>query len=202
MRLRTLRQFFGFLVNEGYLAENPAARVEKLKTAETLIVAMNKEQVRRLLAIPDRTTFTGIRDYTIMLLLLDTGLRLSEVSGLRLGDINFTENHIKVMGKGAKERTVPLQGKLKKALKEYLAHRGNEPDHDYVFISVENRPLTNRNLQERIKIISQKAGVNEVRTSPHTWRHTFARFYILNGGDPFSLKKYSVIKAGKWYTTM
>ncbi len=64
MRIRTLRQFFGFLVDEGYLAENPAARVEKLKVAETLIVALNKEQVRSLLAVPDRNTFTGLRDYT------------------------------------------------------------------------------------------------------------------------------------------
>ncbi|OPX92589.1 MAG: Tyrosine recombinase XerC [Pelotomaculum sp. PtaB.Bin104] len=190
MRLRTLRQFFGFLVDEGYLAENPASKVERLKTAETLIVALNKEQVRRLLAVPDRKTFTGLRDYTIMLLLLDTGLRLSEISGMQMGDINFNENYIKVMGKGAKERTVPMQKKLKKVLKEYLLHRNNDaPDHDYVFITVDNNPTNNRGIQERIEIISKKAGVTEVRTSPHTWRHTFARMYILNGGDPFSLKK-------------
>lgn len=189
MRLRTLRQFFSFLVDEGYLAENPASRIEKLKTAETLIVAMNKDQVRRLLSVPDRSTFTGLRDYTIMLLLLDTGLRLSEVSGLRLGDISYTESYIKVMGKGARERTVPLQRKLKKALKDYLVHRGDGLDHDYTFVTVENRPMNNRGIQERLEIISRKAGVTEVRTSPHTWRHTFARLYILNGGDPFYLKR-------------
>ena len=189
MRLRTLRQFFGFLVGEGYLAENPVARIEKLKTAETLITAMSKEQVRRLLAVPDRKTFTGLREYTIMMLLLDTGLRLSEVSGLRLGDINFKESYIKVMGKGARERNVPLQRKLKKLLKEYLAHRGADLDHDFIFVTIENRPMSNRLIQDKIEIISRKAGVNEVRTSPHIWRHTFAKMYILNGGDPFSLKR-------------
>lgn len=124
-----------------------------------------------------------------MILLLDTGLRLSEVSGLRMDNINFNENYIKVMGKGAKERIVPLQRKLKKLLKDYLVHRGSEPDHDFVFVTIDNEPASNRGIQERIEIISKKAGVTELRTSPHTWRHTFAKLYILNGGDPFSLKR-------------
>ncbi len=124
-----------------------------------------------------------------MMLLLDTGLRLSEVSALQLGDINFAEGHIKVMGKGARERTVPLQRKLKKLLKQYLAHRGSDIDDDHVFITVDYTPMSNRTIQERIEIISGKAGLGNIRTSPHTWRHTFARMYILNGGDPFSLKK-------------
>jgi integrase/recombinase XerD len=189
MRLRTLRQFFAFLAGEGYLAENPAARVQRLKAAETLITAMNKDQVRQLLAVPDRKTFTGLRDYTMMVLMLDTGLRLSEVSGLRTGDINFKEGIIKVMGKGARERAVPLQAKLKKTMKEYLAHRGSEPDHDFIFVTIDNGPMKNRSIQERLEIISRKAGVNGVQTSSHIWRHTFARFYVMNGGDPFSLKR-------------
>lgn len=189
MRIRTLRQFFGFLISEGYLAENPAARVELLKTAKTLIVALSDEQVRRLLAVPDRKTFTGLRDFTIMSLLLDTGLRLSEVTGLLLSDLNFSESHIKIRGKGAKERLVPMQPKLKKVLKQYLIHRGSDIDNDSVFLTIDNTRISNRGLQERFEKISAKAGVNEVRTSPHTWRHTFARLYILNGGDAFSLKQ-------------
>ncbi|MFZ5597886.1 MAG: tyrosine-type recombinase/integrase [Bacillota bacterium] len=145
--------------------------------------------MRRLLAVPDRKTFTGLRDYTIMVLLLDTGLRLSEVSGLCLGDINFKEGFIKVMGKWARERVVPLQSKLKKVMKNYLAQRGNELDHDFVFVTIDNNRMSNRTIQERLETIALKAGLGEVRTSPHTWRHTFARFYVINGGDPFSLKK-------------
>jgi integrase/recombinase XerD len=162
--------------------------VERLKTADVLIVSLSQDQVRRLMDVPDRKTFTGIRDYTIMSLLLDTGLRLSEVKGLRTGDLHFNENYLKVMGKGAKERVVPLQGKLKKLLKEYLSYRG-KLEHDTVFAGIDNNPITTRNIQNRLSIIAQKAGVTEIRTSPHTWRHTFARMYIVNGGDPFSLKK-------------
>ena len=196
MRIRTLKQFFGFLVSEDYLVENPAARVEKLETKKILIISMTNEQVKRLLAVPDRKTFTGLREYTLMTLLLDSGLRLSEVSNLCIKDINFIENYIKVMGKGAKERIVPLQRKLKKILKKYLTHRGADLDHDFVFITIENRQMKNRLIQERLEIISSKACVNEIRTSPHIWRHTFARMYIANGGDPFSLKR--ILGHGSW----
>jgi len=188
MRLRTLRQFFAFLVAEGYLAENPAARVEKLGTAEVLLVAITDHQVRRILAVPDRKTFAGLRDYTITVLLVDTGL--SEVIGIHLGDVNFPEGHIKVLGKGARERVVPVQGKLKKALKQYLAQRGNYVEHDPLHFC--RRPfntMTKRNIQDRIEKAAIKAEVTNIRTSPHIWRHTFARLYILNGGDPFGLKQ-------------
>lgn len=189
MRLRTLKQFFSFLVDEGYLTENPAEKIETLKTKDTLIHSLSPDQIRKLLSIPDKKTFTGLRDYTLMLLLLDTGLRLSEISGLLVSDINFSEGYIKVLGKGGRERTVPLQGKLKRALKNYLAHRGTDLSHDYCFVTIDNTPWRNRSIQERIELISAKAGITEIRTSPHIWRHTFARLYILNGGDPFSLKK-------------
>ena len=191
MRLQTLRQFFDFLVDEGYLRENPVTRVTKLNDPDSLVVALSPDQIRRMLAVPDKKTFTGFRDYTIMLLLLDTGLRLSEVSGLLIGEghINFSEGWMKVLGKGARERTVPLQGKLKKTLKTYLAHRGQDLDHEFCFVTIDNQPLSNRTIQDRMKLISRKAGITDIRTSPHIWRHTFARLYILNGGDPFSLKK-------------
>ncbi|RYD06846.1 hypothetical protein N752_01590 [Desulforamulus aquiferis] len=188
MRLRTLKQLYGYLVAEGYLYENPVSLVDPLKTPKTLIQSLSHDQVKKLLQIPDRQTFTGLRDYAVMIMLLDTGLRVSEICGLTLDSIDFNEGYIKVIGKGVKERIVPLQGKLKKVLKQYLFHRGNDIDHRYVFVTVDNNPLSKRSIQERLEIISKKAGIN-VRTSPHTWRHTFARMYIMNGGDIFSLKQ-------------
>jgi len=116
MRLRT-HQFFRFLVSEGYLQDNPVDKIERLSTEKVLIVSLSKDQVRLLLAAPDRNTFTGVRDYTIMNLLLDTGLRVSEISSITLGNLNFKDNYIQVLGKGAKERTVPFQGALKKLSK-------------------------------------------------------------------------------------
>ena len=189
MRIRTLRQFFRFLIQEGYLAENPVARVNKLKTEEVLVVSMTRGQVIKIMSTSNRKTFTGLRDFTVMILLLDTGLRLSEISHLKISDINFKERLIKVMGKGARERVVPFQRKCKKQLKEYLHYRGTELDHDYLFVTIDNEPIKNRSIQERFEILTHKAGLTGIKTSPHIWRHTFARLYILNGGDPFSLKK-------------
>lgn len=189
MRLRSLRQFFCFLVKEDYLAQNPAGRVEKLKTEEVLIVALTVDQVKKILKTADRNTFTGLRDYTMLLLMLETGMRLSELSGLKINDIDFQEGTIKVFGKGARERVVPVQRRCKKQLKRYLSFRGTDLSHDNLFVTIDNEPIKNRTIQERLEILTQKAGLTGIQTSPHIWRHTFARFYILNGGDPFSLKK-------------
>lgn len=189
MRLRSLRQFFSFLIQENYLTQNPAARINKLKTEEVLVVALTNDQVKRILKAADRSTFTGLRDYTMLLLMLETGMRLSELSGLKINDINFLEGTIKVFGKGARERVVPVQRRCKKQLKQYLSHRGADLGHDYLFVTIDDEPIKNRTIQERLEILTQKAGLTGVQTSPHIWRHTFARFYIINGGDPFSLKK-------------
>ncbi|MCG8401236.1 MAG: tyrosine-type recombinase/integrase [Firmicutes bacterium] len=189
MRIRSLRQFFSFLVEEGYLAQNPAVRVEKLKTEETLIVALTGAQVKKILKAVDRNTFTGLRDYTMLLLMLETGVRLSELSHLKINNINFQEGTVKVFGKGARERVVPIQRRCKKQIQQYISFRGTGLGHDHLFVTIDNEPIKNRTIQERLEILTQKAGLAGVQTSPHIWRHTFARFYILNGGDPFSLKK-------------
>jgi len=189
MRVRTLRQFFNFLVNEGYLTQNPITAVEKLKTDEVIITALTNEQVKKILKSADRTTFTGLREYTMLLLMLETGIRLSEMSGLNTTDINFEEGSIKVFGKGARERVVPFQRRCRKQLKHYISYRCTDLDHDLLFVTIDNQPIKNRTIQERLEILTYKAGLTGVKTSPHIWRHTFARLYIMNGGDPFSLKK-------------
>ncbi len=188
MRLRSLKLLHTFLVREEILDSNPLQKVELLSTPKLLIQSLSDEQIQTLLRGPNRRTFTGLRDYTIMLLLLETGLRVSEIASIRLEDINLKEGYIKVMGKGAKERTVPIQSKFVKALKIYLHHRGSLVT-DTLFVTLNNKPLKVRSIQEQLKNISAKAGITQMRTSPHIWRHTFARKYIVNGGDVFSLKR-------------
>jgi len=116
MGIRTIRQFLGYLVDEGYLDQNPAAEVGNLKTDNVLTVALTNEQIRKILKATSSNTFTGLREYTMLILMIETGLRLSEVSGLRISDVNFEEGSIKVLGKGAKERVVPIQRRCKKQL--------------------------------------------------------------------------------------
>ncbi|KNZ69318.1 tyrosine recombinase XerD [Thermincola ferriacetica] len=188
MRLGSLKMLHSYLVKEGYLDVNPLADIDSLKLPKNIPVSLTDEQIERLLRVPDRKTFTGLRDFTIMLLLLETGIRVSELANIKLKDINLKDGYIKIFGKGAKERNVPIQSKFKKVLSEYLLHRG-DLDTDALFVTVDNTPLKVRSIQERIEIIAEKAGITEIRTSPHIWRHTFARKYIVNGGDVFSLKQ-------------
>lgn len=187
-RIRTLRAFFAYLVDEAVLDRNPAQTLLPLKTRKTIIETFSLDQVRALLGAANRTTFTGLRDYTIMLLLLETGVRVSELSSMRLQDIHWTDSRILVLGKGDKERLVPFQRQVKHVLKRYLASRGDIPGEDHVFVTVDNLPMSTRTVQERIQDYGKAANLQGVRVSPHTFRHTFAKMYIKNGGDAFSLQ--------------
>ena len=188
-RLRSLKQFYDYLVKEAIVASSPATRLDKQKTKKTIVEAFTEEQVAALLAAPDKTTFVGLRDYTIMLLLLDTGIRLSELVGIKLVDIKLTENEVVIThGKGGKQRRVFLSPRTKETLRKYLRVRGEIPGNHFLFIGVEDLPIKGRNVQERLYIYGEKAKLQGVRVSPHTFRHTFAKMYILRGGDPFSLQ--------------
>jgi integrase/recombinase XerD len=188
MYLRGWRAFFNWLHNEGFIVDNPMANVKLIKAEKRVIQTFSKAQVKRLLDTPNRTTFTGYRDYVLMLLLLDTGVRITEAEGIRTTDIDWANHTIKVFGKGRKERFVPFQGTLEKHLREYISIRGVLP-HDFLFVNIDDGPLKKRTMQQEIAKYGAAAGIKDVRVSPHTFRHTFAKFYVMNGGDPFSLQK-------------
>lgn len=185
--LRGWRAFFNFLNTEGYLTSNPFDKVAKIKSERRIIETFSKPQIKQLLEMPNKQTFTGYRNFVIMLLLLDTGVRISECEGILIPNINWKEKRIKVYGKGRKERFVPFQRTLERHLKEYIAIRGLL-DHDFLFINIDNTPIKKRTIQEIISEIGVAAGVTGVRVSPHTFRNTMAKMYVMNGGDPLSLQ--------------
>lgn len=171
------------------MACNPSARIDRRKAPGTVIETFSEEQLERLLATPDKKRFVGFRDYTIMLILLDTGIRLSELVGIKLEDLKMSQGEIVItQAKGGKQRRVFVSPKTRETLKKYIRIRGDIPGNLYLFVSIENQPIKGRNVQERLKIYGRKAGLEGVRVSPHTFRHTFAKMYILRGGDPFSLQ--------------
>ncbi|GIQ63553.1 tyrosine recombinase XerC [Paenibacillus cisolokensis] len=186
--LRAWRVFFNFLAEENYLMSNPFSGIKLIKTEKRVIETFSKEQIRRLLEIHDRQTFTGYRNYVFMSFLLETGARVSEAVGIRTTDIQWRERLVKLDGKGRKERLVPFQSRMERHLREYLKIRGLL-DHDFVFVNIDNEPWKLRSAQEMITLTGMEAGIKGVRCSAHTFRHTFARLYIVNGGDPFSLQK-------------
>ncbi|MBY0083717.1 tyrosine-type recombinase/integrase [Brevibacillus brevis] len=186
--LRGWRVFFRFLHEDGYIPANPTEKTRLIKAERRIIQTFTREQINKLLAVPDRTTFTGYRNFVLMLTLLETACRISEIEALKVTDIRWRERVMIVYGKGRKERQVPFQKTLEKHLKEYIAIRGLL-DHDYVFVNIDNGPMKKRAMQDEIGKIGREANIKGVRCSPHTWRHTAAKLYIMNGGDVFSLQK-------------
>ncbi len=188
-RIRTCKVFFRYLHTENIITDNIADQFNLIIAEKQMIQTLTKEQIVLLLNQPDCNSFTGLRDYTIMILLLETGMRITECMNLELDDINLKDQEIHIrLGKGRKSRRVPIQKTCIRALKKYLEERGNA-DTNALFINIDGGPVHKRTIQENIQTYGKIAQITGVRVSPHTFRHTMAKFYILNGGDIFTLQK-------------
>jgi integrase/recombinase XerD len=188
-RIKSCKSFFAFLLQEGYIRHHAAQGLVCLKKEQRMIHTFSKEQILQLLQMPNQETFTGLRNYTMMLVLLETGLRASELLDLKLADVLFKDKEIRVhKGKGRKARIVPFQRTCGRAIQHYIDMRGDLPT-DILFISIDNKPLQLRSFQEILHDYGEMAEIEGVRVSPHTFRHSMSKFYILNGGDPFSLQR-------------
>lgn len=188
--IRALRAFFSWLYKEGYTIENRLAKLKPPKAPNKVVEILTQEEIAQVLGSISPNTSTGARDYAILLLLLDTGLRCSELINFELKDINIESGYLKVMGKGSKERIVPFGATVQKALLRYLLHFRPEPFNLSIqnfFLTLEGKPLTYEGVRMIFRRIASKSGVT--RLHPHLCRHTFATNYLINGGDVFSLQQ-------------
>jgi len=190
--VRSIRAFFSWLVAEGFLEASPFDRVKVPRAPKKVIPTFSTDQIQQLLAVIDTDSPQGYRDYAMILTLLDTGLRVSELIGLLLPHVSLDEAQLKVLGKGNKERVVPMGRKVCQSLVRYI-HRHRPPPirlkADHLFLSWDGYPLTKDRLGRILKDYGQKAGIEGVRCSPHTLRHTAAVSYLRQGGDPFTLQR-------------
>ncbi|WP_025676497.1 tyrosine-type recombinase/integrase [Paenibacillus polymyxa] len=184
--IRGLRAFFNHLHSSGYLNENPMEPIDKLVEEKRINRTLSREQVVALLDAPDRGTIAGFRAYVFLLVLLDTGIRLEEALTFRVHDVYWQEQVIQIYGKGRTERVVPFSETLALRLREYQEMRG-EQEHDIFFVNAEGQPLRRRYVQEQISDYGKLANIKGVRVSCHSLRYTFARNYLMNGGDIVSL---------------
>lgn len=185
--LRTLKALYSFLMSEGIASFNPMARVPLAKEPQKIVETFKPTDVEKILAAIPRNTKLGRRDYCMILVLYDTGVRLSELLGIKVGNIDFREGYIKVTGKGNKERKVPIGKQTKKILFEYVRREGKSAD-DFLFTSVRGGPLSLTGADRRICDAAKNAGIDLPRISAHTWRHTFAKEFLKAGGDIASLR--------------
>jgi len=186
---RGLRVFTRFLHHEGYVKDG--IRLPKVKQPHTTVSPLNPSQMKTILHSFDTKTYLGIRNYTIIRLFLDTGMRLSELSQLQLSEVNLEEGFVLVHGKGAKDRYVPIGRSTIKCLWNYIKKRAviDVDTNSYLFLTRRGTKLSARGIQIVFRSLKKKLNLDGRKLSPHLLRHSFALAYIENGGDPFSLQR-------------
>jgi len=180
-KVASLKSFFKFLSARKIIKSNPVALLSSPKKPDRLPDFLTVEEVEKILNIPSRKNWQSLRDKAILELLYSTGIRVGELTSLRIGDIDFFQELIKVKGKGKKERIVPIGSYALKALIEYIEKRPNKKEKN-VFLNKYGKPLTERSVERIIDKYSKKAGIGK-KITPHTFRHTFATHMLDRGAD-------------------
>jgi integrase/recombinase XerD len=184
--LAAVRGFHKFLLIEGLATTDPTTTLETPRIGQRLPRTLSSDDVIALLRQPDIASPRGIRDKAMLELLYATGLRVSELVGLRLQDVNLERGFLIVIGKGSKQRVVPLGEVSVHYLRSYLSGareallRGK--DSESLFISTRQRQITRQMFWERIKLYVRTAGIRKP-VSPHTLRHSFATHLLDKGAD-------------------
>lgn len=182
-RLASIRSFFKFLRREGYIKTNPAKLVSNIKLPKVLPKFLSVDDIFSLVEKPEGIGFIPARDRAILELLYSSGLRVSELSGLNIDDINIKGNLIKIKGKGRKERIIPVGSKAIDAIKSYMIERVLMKSKDMgLFLNRLGKRLTDRGIR-RIVVKYAKALKISGQIGPHTLRHTFATHLLQSGAD-------------------
>ena len=183
--LSSLSSFFGWLILEGERRDNPCDNVDRPKLGRYLPEVLSVEEVTAIIGCVDTRTWQGMRDRAILEVLYGCGLRVSEVCGLLISHVYTSEGFVRVVGKGDKERLVPMGGMAVEAFGEWLAQRPEPaaPEFDdFAFLNRFGKPLSRVSVFKMVKKQAVLAGVNK-EISPHTFRHSFATHLIENGAD-------------------
>ena len=179
-KLSTLRTFFRYLVREGHLPSNPAEGLSTPKLNRYLPKTLSVDEATALMEKGYGSGLLDLRDRAIVELFYSSGLRVSELTGLDVGSLNLREKLVRVLGKGRKERIVPIGLKAHEAMLAYLEERGSPDENAPLFINARGGRLTPRSVQRNLKIRLIKAGIIK-DISPHALRHSFAT-HLLDGG--------------------
>ncbi|MBY4676149.1 site-specific tyrosine recombinase XerD [Marinobacterium sp. CAU 1594] len=180
--LSCLRGFYRYALRENWLAQDPTLRVDSPKRGRALPKTLTERDVEALLAAPDLSTELGLRDRTMLELLYAAGLRVSELVGLTLSQLNLQQGVVRVVGKGDKERLVPLGDEAIGWLQRYLPQLDPRLSGEVLFPGRGGRPMTRQTFWYRIKQHALTAGIDKP-LSPHTLRHAFATHLLNHGAD-------------------
>ncbi|MBA3822462.1 MAG: tyrosine-type recombinase/integrase [Ktedonobacterales bacterium] len=186
--VQVIKTFCKWLYLEELLAEDPSLRLKRPKVASYMIRPFTAQNIEDMLDACDRRTHLGFRNYAMILLMCDTGIRLGELCNLRHDDFHLgvggDESYITVFGKGKKERKVGISPLVAKCLWKYTsAHRPSDNTKEqWVFLGKSGKPISATAVQQMLRQIKKEIGLEGVRVSPHTFRHTFSTLYMKAGG--------------------
>ncbi len=197
-KMATLRNFFGYMTDKGYITEDPTLKADKnRKFEENDIKRLDVDEAKRLIrAIEEtkaktdrgaaRSKNTAKRDLAIVILLLNLGIRVSECAGLDLNDVNFEDNTIKIVRKGGKEAVLYINEKIRNTLRDYIKNERplltNNPKEEALFISLKNNRLSVRSIEDMLKKYGEGAKLTD-RVHPHKLRRTFGTSLYNSSGD-------------------
>lgn len=196
-QLSTLKTFYNYLLKNELVDINPVNSIPNLKLPERLPVYVNEEAIDDLLH-----NTISISDRVVLLLLYCTGMRRAELINLKLSDIDVEQKTIKVLGKGNKERIIPVSIELLDVVKEYIDFRGHDLDHEYLITTKKGKKAYPKYVYNIVNKYLKQLGVTE-KNSPHILRHTFATHLLNNGSELNAVKDllgHSSLAATQVYT--
>ena len=184
--LAAIRSFYKYLLREKIADSNPAAQMESSQIKKKLPQVLSPDEVEKLLEQPDVSTALGQRDRAMLELLYATGLRVTELVRMTMEQLNLEVGYVLTLGKGHKERIIPITENAMDALEDYIEH-GREMllkgrDSNYLFVNRSGKPITRQGFWKILQRYAQKAGINK-HISPHTLRHSFATHLLEHGAD-------------------
>jgi integrase/recombinase XerD len=185
-QLSSFRRFYRYMLREGVIGEDPTAQIAMPKIGRALPQSLTEEEVEALLAAPNVSEPLGHRDRAMLEVLYATGVRVSELINLRMTQVNLNQGVLRIVGKGDRERLIPLGDEAQDWLRDFIdgprAEILLERQTDYLFPTRRGDRMTRQAFWHIIKRYAKKAGINK-KLSPHTVRHAFATHLLNNGAD-------------------
>ena len=190
VRIRTLKTYLKWLYREKYINDDLSIRLKLVKVPMDTVYPLNDSQVKKMLSAPDTSSYSGYRDFCIMILILDTGIRINECINVKVSDINLPSRILNVRAETSKVRAfrqLPLSPKCASLLKELISIAKNS-DCNYVFQSLYGGKMDGHQITCNFRKYGKQMGIKQ-RCTPHVFRHTFATNFVKGGGDVFTLQK-------------
>jgi len=188
---RAVKAFWGWLLRDGYIDANPLASFPLPSVPDTPVPALRLETIGLLLNQVDRSKPVGVKYYVILLILLDTGLRISELAAIKMEDLDLQRGSIVVLGKGRRLRPVFIESDTKRELLRYISAARPllcQDESPYLFPRADGGMITASGVQQFLRRLASKAEIDAVRSSPHVFRHSFATHAVANGANVFVLR--------------